>query len=51
MASFREPESLKEREYFTFLETVNKWDLAQDKLQLYTRNEQGAEIVLIFEAE
>jgi heat shock protein HslJ len=50
MASFREPESLKEREYFNYLERVNRWDLIQNKLLLYTRNEQGEETVLVFEA-
>jgi heat shock protein HslJ len=51
MASFREPESLKEREYFGYLENADKWDLAQGKLQLHTRNERGGEAVLIFETE
>jgi heat shock protein HslJ len=49
MASFREPESLKEREYFNYLERVARWDLIQNKLLLYTRNEQGEETVLVFE--
>jgi heat shock protein HslJ len=51
MASFREPENLKEKEYFKYLENVEKWDLVQGKLQLYTKNEQGEEITLIFETE
>jgi heat shock protein HslJ len=51
MASFREPDSLKEREYFTFLENVERWDLVQGKLHLHTKNEQGEETTLIFEAE
>jgi heat shock protein HslJ len=50
MASFREPESLKEREYFNYLENTARWDLIQNKLLLYTRNEQNEEIVLVFEA-
>jgi hypothetical protein len=51
MASFREPESLKEREYFNYLENTARWDLIQNQLLLYTRNEQNEEIVLVFEAE
>jgi heat shock protein HslJ len=50
IANFREPENLKEREYFNYLENAGKWDLIQNKLLLYTRNGQGEEIVLVFEA-
>jgi heat shock protein HslJ len=50
MAVLKEPESLKEREYFKYLENVSGWDLVQNRLQLRTRDEQGAETVLIFEA-
>jgi heat shock protein HslJ len=49
MASFRDPESLKEREYFAYLQNVNKWDLVQGKLQLHSVNVQGEETVLVFE--
>jgi heat shock protein HslJ len=51
MASFQEPENLKEREYFDYLENVNKWDFVQGQLRLIARNGRGEETVLVFEAE
>ncbi|MDR1351970.1 MAG: META domain-containing protein, partial [Treponema sp.] len=50
MAAFREPESLNEREYFGCLENTVAWDLIQNQLQLHTRDGQGGEAVLVFEA-
>jgi heat shock protein HslJ len=49
MASFMEPENLKEREYFGCLENVEKWDLIQGQLRLISRNGRGEETILIFE--
>jgi heat shock protein HslJ len=49
MASFKEPESLKEREYFAYLQNVTRWDLVQGQLQLHGTNAEGEETVLIFE--
>lgn len=51
MASTGEPENLKEREYFDYLENAEKWDLVRGQLRLISRNHRGEEIVLIFEAE
>jgi heat shock protein HslJ len=51
MASTREPENLKEPEYFDYLENVEKWDLVQGELRLISRNRGGGETALIFEAE
>jgi heat shock protein HslJ len=51
MAAITEPENLKEREYFGYLENAGKWDLVQGRLQLISRNDRGEEIVLVFEAE
>ncbi|MDR2052810.1 MAG: META domain-containing protein [Treponema sp.] len=49
MASFSEPESLKEREFFDYLENAGKWDLVQGQLRLFSRNGQGEETVLVFD--
>jgi heat shock protein HslJ len=49
MAAMAEPENLKEREYFGYLENVEKWDLVQGRLQLISRNERDEEIILVFE--
>jgi heat shock protein HslJ len=51
MAAVTEPENLKERVYFGYLENIEKWDLIQGRLQLICRNGQGEETVLVFEAE
>jgi heat shock protein HslJ len=48
MASLWEPEELKEREYFGFLSRVTRWDLREGKLELYSTNENGPEVILIF---
>jgi heat shock protein HslJ len=48
MAAITEPENLKEREYFGYLENAEKWDLVQGQLQLISRNERGEEIILVY---
>ncbi|GHU58101.1 hypothetical protein FACS189444_1260 [Spirochaetia bacterium] len=49
MMSLKEPEGLKEQEYFAYLALVNRWDLHQDVLTLYTVNTGGEETLLIYE--
>ena len=49
MAAFREPEGLGEREYFDYLYKVTRWDLKDEKLELYSTDSDGAEAVLFFE--
>ena len=48
MAAFREPEALKEHEYFTLLQNTGKWNLVKGNLTLYSKNADGAEAVLVF---
>ena len=48
MASFIEPEELKEHEYFAYLNAVYRWGLRGGKLELYTKNTDGSEVVLVF---
>jgi len=48
MATFVEPEELKEYQFFTFLEKVNKWKYNGEKLELYTVDENDKETVLVF---
>jgi len=47
MASFYEMEELKEREYFIYLQGVNRWNLTGGNLELHTRSD-GEETVLVF---
>jgi heat shock protein HslJ len=47
MMALKEPE-LKEHDYFAYLSRVNRWNLKDGKLELYTSGEDGLEAVLIF---
>ena len=49
MAAFREPQGLREHEYFDYLSNVKRWDLWDGKLELYSINNTGKEVVLVFE--
>ena len=48
MAAFREPEGLGEREYFDYLFKVTRWDLKDEKLELYSSDSDGTEAVLVY---
>jgi heat shock protein HslJ len=48
MAPIKEPERLKEREYFVYLANVYKWNLDGETLELYTKNDDGREAVMIY---
>ena len=48
MAPLFEREDLKEHEYYGYLGKVNRWDLRNGKLELYTSAENGSQVTLIF---
>ena len=48
MAPIKEPEKLKERDYFNYLQNAYKWNFANGFFELYTKGEDGTETVLIF---
>jgi heat shock protein HslJ len=48
MAAIREPEKLKEHDFFTYLQNTSKWNLVKGKLELYTKNENDEEAVMVF---
>ena len=48
MIAFREPEGLKEKEFFDYLAATQRWDLFQGILELYSKNPNGTEAVLVF---
>jgi heat shock protein HslJ len=48
MAPLREPEKLKEHDFFNYVQNASKWDLVNGKLELYTKNESGEEAVMVF---
>ena len=48
MAPLFEPEILKEHEYFNYLQNAYKWNLSGERMELYTKNADGAGIILVF---
>jgi len=48
MAALFEPEQLKEREFFAYLEKADQWNLVKGNLELRSKNDEGAEVVLVF---
>jgi len=48
MAALFEPEVLKEHEFLGYLQNTYKWNIAGENLELYSKNEDGAEAVLVF---
>jgi len=49
MAPIHEPQKLKEQDYFTYLQNAYKWNFADGKIELYTKNADGKEAVLIYD--
>jgi heat shock protein HslJ len=48
MLALSEPEQLKEREFFSYLEKANKWTIRKGNLKLYSTNNEGAVVYLVF---
>ena len=48
MAAFREPEQLKEHEFFVYLHNTVRWSLADRKLELYSQGADGTAAILVF---
>jgi heat shock protein HslJ len=48
MASFNEPENLKEYEYFKYLQNAYKWNIVNEKLEFHSKTEDGVEVLMIF---
>ena len=52
MAPIREPEKLKERDFFTYLGNAYRWNFNKEKrLELSTKGEDGVEAVMVFVTE
>jgi len=51
MAAFREPDELKEHEYFAYLSSVTRWALREGRLELSGSDSDGNEVVLVFVGE
>ncbi len=48
MLALSEPEQLKERDFFSYLEKANKWTVRKGNLKLYSTNNEGAVVYLVF---
>ena len=48
MLAFKEPDELKESEYFDYLSKIKRWDLWEGKLELYSVNNNEDLTILIF---
>jgi len=55
MAPIREPEKLKEHDYFTYIQNAYKWNLTKankndkdSQLELFSKDSKGVEAVLIY---
>ena len=49
MAAIFEPEALKEHEFFAYLSGVSRWDLREEALELYTSDNNGTVVILVFD--
>jgi len=48
MLAFKEPDGINEKQYFDYLSKVTRWLLRNDKLELYSKDSGGSEVVLSF---
>jgi heat shock protein HslJ len=48
MLALSEPEQLKEREFFSYLEKADQWNLVKGNLELRSVNDKGVTVFLVF---
>jgi heat shock protein HslJ len=48
MMAIKEPEGLRENEYFNYLAKVTRWDLRNGEPELYCSGSNGDEVILVF---
>jgi hypothetical protein len=48
MAPLREPEKLKEQEFFAYLQNATKWNMVKGNLELHSADNNGTATVLVF---
>jgi len=48
LAPLKQPEKLREYDYFVYLQKVYKWDLVDKQLELYSKTEDDAEVKMVF---
>ena len=48
MAPLREPEYLKEQDFFAYLQSATQWNIVKGGLELHSTDKDGAAAVLVF---
>jgi heat shock protein HslJ len=48
MAAIRQPEKLRENDYFTYISNTYEWNLVGGNLELHSKNADGKDVVLTF---
>jgi heat shock protein HslJ len=48
MASIFEPERLREQDFLTYIQNTYEWNLVDNKLELFSKNENDEKVRLVF---
>ncbi|MCL1905543.1 MAG: META domain-containing protein [Clostridiales bacterium] len=48
MAPLRQPEKLKEHEFFIYLQNTTEWKVVDKKLEFHSKTDDGTPVVLVF---
>ena len=48
MAPLREPEKLKERDYFDYLQNAYKWNFTGTEFELFSKDKNGTEVTMVY---
>jgi len=48
MAPLKQPEKLREYDFFVYLQNAYKWNLVDKKLELYSKTDDDAEVRMVF---
>jgi len=43
-----ETDTFNEREYLMYIERVNRWEILAEKLELYSSDDDGAQVILVY---
>ncbi len=48
MAPLKQPEKLRESDFFIYIQNIYKWDLIDTNLELYSKTENNADVRMVF---
>ena len=48
MAAIRQPEKLREQDFFTYMQNAYEWKMGKGSLELLSKTEDGGEVTLVF---